>query len=239
MARTLRTLGWAGGLLALAAVLYALQVTIDQTRRGQAPTRLQYFPSGEQLRVLALGYREAMADFVWLQAIQYLGGTDGWPRTDLTFYRLVDAVTTLDPRYEFVYLAGGVVLTRYGRQIDESNRLLLKGLRNLGPALKENPFGWWIPFMLGYNYFFYKRDVASAASYFLLASEHPGRPGYLPLLAARLIAERDDPEVAIRFLERMHAESRDENFRKDVEAKIEELRRQQGARSQRPSGIPR
>lgn len=174
---------------------------------------LNYLPSGEALKIISLGYREITADFLWFSAIQYLGGRNNWPPEDRTFYDLLDRVTTLDPWYEFVYHAGGICLSRYGQQYDLSIQLLQKGINALGENLKQSKFGWWLPFLVGYDYFFYLKDYQNGARYMMTAAQLPGSPRYLPGLTATLLKDAGDLQAGIAFLERLRGEARDDMTR--------------------------
>jgi hypothetical protein len=185
---------------------------------------VSYLPSGETLKMLSLGYREMAADLIWIKAVQYLGEKNEWPPDDLTLYNLLDRATTLDPFYRIVYHTGGVCLSHYGKQYELSNQLLLKGIRQMGDRLKDNKFGWWIPFLVGFNYFFYLGDFKLGAQYMTMASELPGSPLYLPGLSATLASRAGDPEAGIEFLERLARQTQDELTRRYLEDTIKEKR---------------
>lgn len=174
---------------------------------------LHYLPSGEALKILSLGYREVTADFLWFSAIQYLGGRNNWPPEDRTFYDLLDRATTLDPLYEFIYHAAGVCLTKYGQQYELSIKILQKGMNALGENLNKNKFGWWLPFLIGYDYFFYLGDDKNGARYMMIAAQLPGSPRYLPGLTATLLKDTGDLQAGIAFLEKLRGEARDDMTR--------------------------
>ncbi|MBI2369896.1 MAG: tetratricopeptide repeat protein [Deltaproteobacteria bacterium] len=195
-------LAWAGAAL--------VQGRLEALRKGPAlAERLRYLPSGEALRFFSLGYEQLLADLLWLQTVQYIGSTRTFPPGDRTLYNLAETVTTLDPNYVSPYVASGGILAAFAHQYEESNRILRKAIDQLGDDLKRDPMGWWVPFFLGFNHFFYLNDPAQAGAYYAMAAEMPGSPGYLPRLAAKLLAEGGDMEEAIAFLQRIVEESPD------------------------------
>jgi hypothetical protein len=131
-------------------------------------------------------------------------------------YHALDVITTLDPQYDYVYQAGGIVLTELAHRVDLSNRLYIKGI-------EANPNVWQIPFYLGFNYFFYLHEDAKASQYMLRAARLPGGPPYLPFLATRLAAEAGNPEIALSFLGEMWRQTHDEQIKAQLETRMKEL----------------
>lgn len=202
--------------LILASLLY-IQQKIDIRRDNfQQIERFMFLPKGEYLKTAVLGYDQLAADIVWLQAIQVIGDKRISEEGYSWIYHALDVVTTLDPKFHYAYEVGGVILSTLGKKIDLSNTLLEKGL-------KENPNVWQIPFYLGFNHFFYMDDYKKAAEYMTIASRLPGRPSYIPQLAATLHVEQGNPEVALEFLERAYKETEDERIKKEIENKTREV----------------
>ena len=202
---------------ALSASILSIQWRIDELRGGYAQAEeFMYLPSGKYLKPAVLGYDQLAADLLWLQAVQYVGGKEQSVRGYKWLYHILDIVTTLDPKFDYAYQSGGVILSVYAHRIEESNELLKKGYR-------ENPGVWQIPFYLGFNHFFYLDDYQTAASYITRASLLPGRPAYLPKLAARLYAQAGTPELAIEFLHRIYQSTADERLREELQIRIKEV----------------
>lgn len=186
------------------AVLVAVIVWIQQDldRRGSSlvatKEQLRVLPSGDVLRPLLLGYRHIGADLLWLQVIQVLGQRDVLMEEYEWAAHVLDVITTLDPQFVYAYDAGGVVLSELAGQVEWSNRLLKKGM-------VANPTVWRLPFQLGFNLFFHQRDYQAAAEAMATAARIPGRPAYVPELAARLYAEAKNPDLAMTFLASVRA----------------------------------
>ncbi len=203
----------------IAVSIFIVQKEID-SKRGEL-SRIEeftYLPKGEYLRPFTMGYEQLTADILWLQAIQYIGEKKQTTTGFKWLYHVLDIVTTLDPKFEYVYLFGGLALTLdlKAGTITESNLLLEKGIKN-------NPIAWQIPFYLGFNHFYYLDDPVKAAHYIEKASLLQGSPPYLPKLAARMYAEAENPETAISFLSKIYESAQDERIKEDLLERIKEL----------------
>ncbi len=191
-------------LVLLVVVIVSLQQDLDRRGSNLVATKeqLRALPSGEVLKPLLLGYRHIGADLLWLQVIQVLGPREV-PMEDYEWAaHALDVITTLDPQFVYAYDAGGVVLSELAGQVEGSNRLLRKGIA-------ENPTAWRLPFQLGFNLFFHQQDYQGAAEAMATAARLPGRPAYVPELAARLYAEAKNPDLAMAFLASVRATTQD------------------------------
>ncbi len=197
--------------------LFFVERHIELARKDrQAPPHIFCLFKGKYLKLASLGHEELLADLLWLRALQYIGDKEAEKRGYPHLYPLLDIITDLDPRFSHVYEAGGVVLSIWARKTEESIKLLEKGF-------KENPQVWRIPFYLGFNYFFYKKDYQRAACYISKASFLPGRPEYLPRLASRLYIEAKRPEVALDFLSRVYENTDSERVKEEISKRIKEV----------------
>lgn len=200
------------------ASIFLLQKHIDTYKdRAEKIEALRLLPPGRYIRPLVLGYNQIAADFIWLKAVQLISekriSQEGYD----WIYHVLDVVTDLDPKFDYAYQVGGIVLATLGDQVDKSNALLEKGL-------KENPKVWQIPFYLGFNHFFYLKDYKRAADYMSIAGQLPGSPRYVPFLASRLYTQAKDPETGMKFLSRIYENTRDERIRAEIEVRIKELK---------------
>ncbi len=203
--------------LLLVVGLHRLQVRIDE-QRAVTPKlqRFMYLPQGEYLRVAVLGYEQVVADLLWIQAIQAMGERKVTEEAGHWIYRALDVITTLDPKFVRVYEAGGIALVTLVVLVEESNRILEKGIQ-------YNPDVWMLPYLLGFNYYFELHDDANAADYIARASRLPGAPEYLAQLAARLYVSAREPQVAIDFLARMYEQTSDEKVKSVLEQRLKEV----------------
>lgn len=184
---------------------------------------LSYLPRGEYLRIAVLGYRQVVADLIWMKAVQHIG-----TKRDTQFgytwtYHAVDVLTDLDPTFVPPYQAAGIFLgTLVGRQ-EEGVAIVKKGIRH-------NPSSWQLPFLAGYISYYERCDAVGAGEFFRIAAQVPGSPSYLPQLAARMTVESGDPTAALEFLDRFSRSVTDERVREALFRRMKEIVQEQDLR---------
>ena len=206
-----------GGLLLLACLGW-LQGELDlrQDRTVVQIDGLAQLPKGEYLKPALLGYHHLGADVLWLRLLQVVGQKRISADEYEWIYHALDVITTLDPQYAYAYYAGGSVLVDQANRPDLSNRLLEKGT-------DANPQVWYIPFLLGYNYYFLLADPAKGAEYIMKAASLPDGPSYLPGLATRMAAEAGNPDTALAFLEARLTDTQDPEMREVLANRMKEV----------------
>jgi hypothetical protein len=195
-------LGSAALLLLLASMGLRWEFTQRHDAIADARTQLRLLPNGSFVKPMLLGYHHVAADLLWLNIVQVLGEREVRQADYEWLFHALDVTTTLDPHYVYAYDVGGVVLAELAGRVDWSNELLTKGLA-------ANPEAWRLPFQLGFNAFFHQRDYLVAADHMALAARLPGRPAYVPELAARLYVEGKQPALALDFLDVMERQTDD------------------------------
>ena len=213
MKRALVALGFALTVVGI----HQLQLSIDEKRGVETGIQsLRYLPDGEALKLVSLGYENVIADLIWLRVVQVFGNRTVAEDDYNWIYHALEAVTTLDPRFVHAYLAGSMTLTVVADHVELSNRILEKGIKaDLGE--------WRVPFILGFNYFNFLGEYHRAAEYIEMAADMPGRPDWLPLLAARLHVQANAPHLALEFLARVHESTHDARLRKKLETRITDV----------------
>lgn len=176
----------------------------------------RYLPKGDYLKVAVLGYDQLAADLLWLKAIQVMGKKGSEHADAEWFYQAVDVITTLDPKFDYVYQMGSVFLSVLADRADLAVQLLSKGVI-------DNPDEWRLYFYLGFDQFYYLGNFKEAADAMAKAAALPGRPAYVPLLASRLYAHAEEPELALAFLEQMYRLSKDDQVRAELRARMQEV----------------
>ena len=209
-------------LLAGAAVVLGLflsTVWVQKYRYRPYLHEKLYLPSGKFVREFSLGYREVVADAVWLSAVQYYGDFRKGNHDLRYFSGLIDIVTTLDPHFTFAYLFGALVVSEDAGSFEEGTDILKRGM-------SRNPTSWQLPFEIGFLNFVNRRDNALAARYFELASRLPGAPEYAGRFAAFVYSKAGDSGSSIRMWEE-YKEHADDPFLKELaERYIEKLNRE-------------
>jgi len=154
----------------LVAVLFAATLGVQraaETAAGDTRTQVAALPSISFLETIALGYRAAVADLAWLQAVQYYGEHRQGGNDFSEFRHFVQAVNTLDPRFGHAYIFGSIVLATEGRDLPAAMQVLRCGAR-------ANPASALFPFEMGFLTYVQGGDVRSAMRYLQLAAQKPG-----------------------------------------------------------------
>jgi tetratricopeptide (TPR) repeat protein len=193
-----------------------MQAQIDKIRtpRERLEEKLVYIPETRFLRAASLGFHAVLADVFWARTVVYFGGHFLTDQDYRWLYRILDATTTLDPKNILAYRFGGTLLALEEDDVEDSIKLLKKGIQ-------DNPDeDWRLYYLLGFNYFFYLEDYATAAKYLEKASTMPGRPNYLPRLVARMYAKGGRMETAIQFLKETYHQYEDENVKESIAGRL-------------------
>lgn len=216
---------WQGSALVALGLLVVAALSLVEVQRPahRRAAELAFLPKGEYLKVAVLGYRQAVADLIWIKAVQHLGERKPSIQSYLWAYHAADVLTDLDPKFSFVYQSVGTVLGVWAERPKESIAILTKGMQH-------NPTVWELPFFTGYDYYYLLNQPREAARYFQIASELPGAPDYLGRLAVRMSVEAGDHSAALEFLQRLYAHTPDERIREGLQRRIMEVQAELGIR---------
>jgi tetratricopeptide (TPR) repeat protein len=180
----------------------------------ERPFDVDVVPKSATFALLSAPLRLSVANLYWLLTVQYIGEGRRAQRGFEKLFPLVDLVTDLDPGHGYAYQTGGIVLSANGR-LEESDKILEKGMEPGRP-------NWWsYGYYRAFNDYFYRGDYDSGAAWAERAARTPGASTNISHLAMALQVKRGDPENAVRFIEAMLADAKDDTTR----ATLEEQRR--------------
>jgi hypothetical protein len=183
---------------------------------GSEPAEFIYLPPTRFLQAVALGYQQVLANVLWFRTINYFGRHYQSDRVYPWLASMCNAVTDLDPRAEYVYSFGGVILPWEADRIDDGIALLEKGTRNL-------PSSWRLHYMLGFSYYYFKDDLGAASRTLRTATFLPGAPGFVSRLAASVDAAYQGPSSAVDFLAEFERYDANGELRNVIRERIREL----------------
>jgi len=106
-----------------------------------------YAPSPRSAPLVTLGYRELVADLLFLRLKGYFGGAEN---TANGVAALVEAIAALDPQYRRIYEWGARAITLAGRGVD--NREYLRAIAVLEAGAQRFPDDWKLPYLAGEIY---------------------------------------------------------------------------------------
>ena len=203
----------------LAFVALAAATTFSASRLHVAQERpydIDAVPRASGLAFLFLGNRILAADVNWLRSVQYIGEPRGNERGWSKLFPMVDTVTDLDPKHGYAYQVAGTILSSVGR-IDESNRILEKGIRAV-------PDRYILPYHRAFNAFYYQGDWPGAGRWAEVAARTPGAPPHLRQNVLAYYVKGRRADAAVAFLEQALGEAKDPDTRKALESQLRQAR---------------
>ncbi|MDP8243950.1 MAG: hypothetical protein P9L94_07705 [Candidatus Hinthialibacter antarcticus] len=123
----------------------------------------------EVTRIAALGFDNAVADLLWIRAIQYFGGNFSTLDEDLKkegMSKLLENLVGLDPEFIGAWKFGGFVINEAMHDPEEAMTFLLRG----GSI---NPEAWRLTFDAGFLAFYQLKDFQVAKQLFTQAAYGP------------------------------------------------------------------
>ncbi len=164
----------------------------------------------------ALGFRNFLADLVWLQAVQ-VSGDQKMPRSEYDrLFALLNAVANYDPKFEIPYLMGGLILGESSAHGREALNILERGR-------DQFPDRWLFHYYVGYTYYFCLGSPVEGGRSMMRAAQLPGSPAYLAGLGTRMLSEGRDPATALAFLATMEREETDASRRDVLRRRIRDV----------------
>lgn len=185
-------------ILAFIAVMLCYAVTVgalmgvDKTRATAGMDEILYLPNEKLLSYFTAGLYTVVADFIWLNCIQYTALEHRGKRHFTWLEHMLHTAVRLDPYFVDVYRFGAIFLSALRADPDASLRLAHLGMKN-------NPLSWQIPYEAAMNYLLNKREEPKAryfAGQYLNMSAATGNAiSGVVNLAAKLQDEFDLTEI--------------------------------------------
>ncbi|MBN2360438.1 MAG: hypothetical protein JXR83_13370 [Deltaproteobacteria bacterium] len=177
--------------LALIGGAHFLRAEIGEYRQpGETLTP----PNPTLVAVLALGDRTLAADLVWIDAVQYFGGTEGSKYRYALLSAMLNTVIEFDPAFRYAYKFGGMALTTTLDGVEAADALLELGHQRFADD-------WVFLAYIGFNAMLYREDYLRAAEFFGRAAKYPDAPAYVEMLATRLAVEAGDCKRSLHLID--------------------------------------
>lgn len=127
----------------------------------------------------------------------------------------VDA-SFFNPRHEDNYYVGSAILPWNG-QVEAAQQMLLR-------AAQSRDWDMWPAFFYAFNAMYFEGDMARAGYWAEVAARRDAvNASALRAMAAKWYERGDDPQIALNLLKAMHEQSRDDNFRALLQARMARL----------------
>jgi len=218
--------------IAVAVLLTAQLHLVTRKDRVGFPegTDTHYLPPEQALHLFSLGYKEALADLIWVKTVLYFGEKMASNRDYGYLTNYLDAVISLNPYFRRVYLWAGAVTMYNLKQI--TNESVWLSIKYLEKGREVFPRDWEILFALASNYL---RELQSddpdqtarwrqkGADYMWQAANVGGGPAYLHSLAAKVWSESGRWQVAYQRLQGIYQSTDNPEVRESVENRMAQL----------------
>lgn len=183
--------------------------------------KLGYVPSRDVLKVASLDHKALSGEWLFFKVMTYYGGKiDPEFKKERTIeyhnmYRHLDAASFVDPYNIDVYYFAEAVFTWGIGRINEVNQLLERGIQ-------YRTWDFYIPFFMGFNYFYFLKDYESASRYLKIAAEITKDP-FFASLTSRMMYEAQRTEMAIAFLKTMIEKIWNEAIKRNLSIRLKAL----------------
>jgi tetratricopeptide (TPR) repeat protein len=180
---------------------------------------------GTKLKGFTLGLDGLIADWYWMQSLQYIGNkivnteTEQLNLENLTslnprlLYPLLDNATTLDPHFLAVYSYGAVVLPAI--DAEQAIKIAEKGIAN-------NPDEWELYHRLGYIYWRLK-NYRQAGEIYEKGAKIKNAPPFMQMMAARMQTQGGSRETAREMYLQMFNEATDSQTKEVATVRLQQL----------------
>ncbi|MCD6499751.1 MAG: hypothetical protein J7M25_15775 [Deltaproteobacteria bacterium] len=189
-----------------------------------------YLPPANVLKIMSLGYHEAVADLVWTEAILYFGRQIAGVRRYTYLDRYLDTAIVLNPYNKRLYKWAGAVSMYNLRRIDQAS--VWRSIHYLEQGHRAFPKDWQILFSLASNYLneLHSKDPKVeakwrriGADYLWAAANIGGGPAYLHSLAAKIWSDKGRWEVAYRRLQSVYLSTTNPAIRENTRHRLTQL----------------
>ncbi|MGI9035062.1 MAG: tetratricopeptide repeat protein [Pyrinomonadaceae bacterium] len=215
------TLGYAG-IFAVSQQLENIKPAPDETAEDED----LYF-SAKQLSLLGSDFRGLIADWYWIESLQYLGGkvvrrqdaqgavdiNDLRPLNPRLVYPMLDTASTLDPQFMTVYSYGAAVLPA----IDNAQAIKL-----LEKGIVANPDEWRLYHNLGYIYWRSGNYERAAETYAAGAAKRDA-PAWMRQMSANMRAQGASRDFARQIYRQMFETAEDEQTKSFAELRFAQI----------------
>ena len=201
----------------VAVIVVTLRVVDGQEEQAKSQERL-YFPSGQFLVESTLGFREAMADYLWFRFVQYYGDFAKGKNDFRYFDLLIDGVTKLDPSFDEAYYFASLVYWSSYNDIPRAVNMLKRGIL-------ANPDKAKLRFQVGFIYYVIERDYLRAAHWFEMASRCSDATDKESRFAAFARHRAGDDRVSLELWRNLYATTDSPQMKELAVTMIEKLTR--------------
>ncbi len=202
----------------LFAIIALLQFEYDATKIT-LPTSSAQTASPFMVRLLDMGFHPAVASFLWATTMPEIldlwnGKTEYF--SDLAF------VNAVDPKLSYPYAFSVLTLPAVPAAKDlyavaQADAIGVQGIANADPD-------WRIPYYMATNEFLYAKNDVAAATYYNMAAETPGIPGYAERFSLNFGIETNQRQKTEELWRTIRDSTNDPSMQARAQAYIDHLK---------------
>jgi tetratricopeptide (TPR) repeat protein len=175
-----------------------------------------YLPSGEGLQVLSLGYRSALAHYLWFTTLNYFGKHYELDGEYKWLFHRCDLVTRLNPYLQHVYKFCSLMLA-WEQKVPELS------IKILSRAVEHFPDDWEFFYHRGFIYFFFLKDEERGRKDLIEAARLPGVPPGIASLATKKAIQDANRDMAVDILQEMLSSAKDPLVQEVIAKRLRQL----------------
>lgn len=218
-------------IIAVIALLFTASIPLTEWLTASKPPEPRGYADedlslkGSDLRGWVFGAEGLIADWYWMNSLQYIGGKiaavglDKINIDDLSalnprlLNQYLNNTVDLDPRFIAAYSYGATVLPAI--DVDQAIALTEKGIAN-------NPSNWRLYQYLGYIHW-RRKDYAKASDVYTAGSKIADAPSFLREMAAAMKTRGGSRETARQLYLQMYSEADDQQSKNNAELRLLEI----------------
>jgi hypothetical protein len=217
---TCSKLGKISKISALTAALFIAAISLQWSRfelkfNYPKPQRTDplYLPNIEKVKLITLGYDNLASNILWFNTLNYFGKQIAEDKDIKWLGHMCSLVSDLNPKATQAVEFCVTMLSWMAKEPKLSANLLDK-------AVLAEPGYWRLWYLRGFNSWYFLENKKQAKTDLAYAASLPGAPSFLASLASRLIAEEDNPHIAVQFLKELIQKTADQNAKKVLEERL-------------------
>jgi hypothetical protein len=178
----------------------------------------QYFSPPPKIEHLTFGEAMSLADTMWIRAIQdfdYCDSPVGEKvcRGNSWLFKMIDAITELDPKFLTAHSAGALALSVLVSDIPGAAKIFEKSVQRF-------PSSWKILMQAAYHAIYEEKNTAKAAELMERAAK-AGAPPWTYSLAAKLYTENGKKEFGVRIYEDLKSQNMSPEILERIKKRLE------------------
>lgn len=171
------------------------------------------FKNFKHVLAAGMGFRALMADFEYINFLQYFGNPENKKNKYKNLYSMFDSITNIDPHFIFTYKYGSAILAFVLKRYDEAISLIEKGL-------KYNPTFWELRLYLGAIVYKEIDDKDKYIAFLEEALKFEDHPAMIERILGNIYEQYKPIEEVVLYWLKIYKNTKDKETRQHAYKKI-------------------